>query len=112
MEYPPDAIFYVRISFMTPKDAFAQRVIEINEDLLAFFTGQPGFVRGYWLASHEPKGEIGRVTVWRSEADADRAATTQHVLAVRSELLRLIEEDSHVERSFTAYDPQLAKASP
>jgi len=30
---------------------------------------------------------------------------------VRAELMRHIEEDSHVERSYTAYDPQLAQAS-
>jgi hypothetical protein len=37
--------------------------------------------------------------------DADQAAQSQHVLSLRSELLLLIEEGSHVEHSYEAFDP-------
>lgn len=108
MDYPTDATFYVRLSLMIPKPGHEGRVSEIMEDLLAFLRTQPGHVRGYKLVRTYPYAGIGRLTVWQSEQDADNAAQTAHVLAVRSELLQITEED-HVERAYTAYDPQLAK---
>ena len=109
MDYPNDAIFYVRLSLMNPRPGEDERVSQIQDDLLDFFSSQPGYVRGYKVLSGDPQGRCGRLTVWKSEHEADNAANTQHVLAVRSRLLQLIEEDSHVERSYTAFDPQLAK---
>ena len=47
-------------------------------------------------------GDIGRVTVWKSQEDADNTAQTNHVLSRRSDLIPLIEEGSHEERSFFA----------
>ncbi len=113
MDYPAEATFYVRLSLMHPKPGQEERVSQIMDDLLSFLANQPGYVRGFKLSGepHDPQGRVGRLIVWSSEADANRAATTQHDLSVRSELMRLIEEDSHVERSYTAIDPQLAKTS-
>ena len=113
MDYPADATFYVRLSLMHPRPGRDERVSQITDDLLEFLATQPGYVRGYKLSGelHDPQGRVGRLTVWSSEADANRAATSQHDLAARSELLQLIEEGSHVERSYTAFDPQLASAS-
>jgi quinol monooxygenase YgiN len=103
--------FYVRLSLMVPKRGCAERVSKITDELLDYFSQQPGYVRGYKLTTSDGSGELGRLTVWTSEQEADRVATSEHVLAVRSELMQLIEEDSHVERSFTAFDPQLARAA-
>lgn len=103
--------FYVRLSLMVPKGGCADRVSKITDDLLDYFSKQPGYVRGYKLTTSDGSGELGRLTVWTSEQEADRVATSQHVLAARSELMQLIEEESHLERSFTALDPQLAKAA-
>lgn len=111
MDYPAEATFYLRLSFMNPKPGKEKLASGIMDHLLEFFTTQPGYVRGYALLSGDPQRRVGRITMWKSEEDADRAANTQHVLAVRSELIQLIEEDSHVERSYTAFDPQLARAS-
>ncbi len=111
MQMPADCTFYVRLSLMVPKRGYADRVRELNDDLLDFFSTQPGYVRGYRLTGAEPGGQVGRLTVWLSEREADQTATTQQVLSRRSELLQIIEEDSHVERSFSAYDPQLAKTA-
>lgn len=108
---PGPSTFYVRLSLMLPKRGCADRVAAITDDLLAYFATQPGYVRGYKLSPADGSGEVGRLTVWTSEQEADRVATTQHVLALRSELMQLIEEDSHVERSFMAFDPQLAQAA-
>ncbi len=109
MDYPADATFYVRLSLMVAKDGEKPSVSQMMDDLLDFLATQPGYVRGYKLIREYPDPRMGRLTVWQSEQHADHAAQTQHVLSVRSELMQLIEEDSHIERSYTAYDPQLAK---
>ncbi len=112
MEYPDDATFYARLSLVNPKEGAEERVSAITDDLLEFLATQPGWVRGYKLVRKYPDPRVGRLTVWQSEEDADRAANTQHVLSVRAELLQLIEQDFQIERSYTAYDPQLVKAPP
>jgi hypothetical protein len=115
MDYAAEAKFYVRLTLVNPKAGQDERFSELTDDLLQFFSEQPGYVRGYKMLAREPdapQGRIARLTVWSSEEDADRAATSQHVLSVRSELLQLIEEDSRLALSYTAYDPQLAKGAP
>ncbi len=113
MDYPAEARFYVRLYVMHPKPGQEERVSQILDDLLRFLPTQPGYVRGYKLSGepHDPQGRVGRLIVWSSEADANHAATTQHDLSIRSELMQIIQEDSHVERSYTAFDPQLASSS-
>ncbi len=111
MDYPPEATFYVRLSLMNPKPGQDERVSRLMDDLLQFFPSQPGFVRAYKLVREYPDPKIGRVTVWKSEQDADKAANQQHVLSTRSELLEITEQEYQIERSYTAYDPQLADAS-
>lgn len=93
---------YIRISLMTPKQDAEHEVAAIMDDLLAFYARQQGYVVGYKLLSADEDEQIGRVTIWTDEDAADATAQTRHVLSKRSELNRLIEEDSHVERSYTA----------
>jgi quinol monooxygenase YgiN len=109
MEYPPEATFYVRLSLMSPKPGMRDRVLEMHERLIAWLPSQPGFIRGYIIVSGDPQDRVGHMDVWRSEADAARAAQTDHVLALRSELKLLIDEDTHAEHTYVSYDPQLAK---
>ena len=112
MDYPPEATFYVRLSLMNPKRGQSDRVSQLMDELLQFFPSQPGFVRGYKLVREYPDPKIGRVTIWKSEQDAERAANQQHGLSARSELLEITEEEYHIDRSYTGYDAQLAGASP
>ncbi len=111
MDYPAEATFYIRLSLMNPKPGEEKLVAGLMDNLLEHFAEQPGYVRGYALLDGDPQGRVGRITLWESEEQADRAANTQHVLTVRSEIMQRIEEDSHIERSYTALDPLLAKAS-
>ncbi len=111
MDYPAEATFYIRLSLMNPKPGEEKLVAGLMDNLLEFFAGQPGYVRGYALLDGDPQGRVGRITLWESEEQADHAANTQHVLTVRAEIMQRIEEDSHIERSYTALDPLLAKAS-
>jgi quinol monooxygenase YgiN len=104
MDYPPETTFHVRLSLMVPRPGKVDEVLELHCKLVEWLPGQPGFVRGY-IISGDRWGRVGHLSVYTSEQDADHVAQTDHILAIRSELLRLIEEDSHVERSYTAHDP-------
>jgi hypothetical protein len=97
-----NAQVYVRLSLVVPNPGQEARVSMILDDLLTFYAAQPGYLEGYSLDPQRPGGELGRLTFWRSEDDAEVTAGNQHVMAQRAELLRLIEGDSHVERSFLA----------
>ncbi len=97
-------MLYVRTSLMRPKPGHGRAIAEIMDDLVSFYAKQPGYVLGYKLASADDLGDIGRVTVWRSQDDADAAARITHVMSKRADLQALIEENSHVERSFHAED--------
>lgn len=112
MDYPADATFYVRLSLVQPKEGADDKISAMQDDLLQFFATQPGYVRGYKLIREFPDPRIGRISVWQSEGDAENAAGAQHVLSVRSELIHLIEAEPQIERSYTAFDPQLAAAAP
>jgi quinol monooxygenase YgiN len=111
MEYPSEATFYVRLSLMSPREGMRDRLLEEHRKLVEWLQDQPGFVRGFVIEEEDPDGRVGHLNIYRSEEDADRVAQTDHVLAVRSELMMLIEEGSRVEDSFHSYDPELAKGS-
>ncbi|HEY8489908.1 MAG TPA: antibiotic biosynthesis monooxygenase [Dehalococcoidia bacterium] len=94
---------YIRVSLMRPQVGREEEVERLLTDLLRFFQGQKGFIAGWRVSALDRSGEVGRITVWESEEDADHAANQQHVMAVRSELNLLLEEDAeHVERAFAA----------
>ncbi len=81
---------YVRISLATPREGTRDRLLQLEDELLAFFARQDGFQAGYRLASHDT---VGRVTIWESQTKADHVASAQHTLAVRAEILRLALEN-------------------
>lgn len=93
---------YVRISYMMPKAGQERRVEELLDKLSTFYVNEGGYVSGYRLRPHEgdPNRRMGRFGVWESEEHAVHAAQTEHALALRSELLRVVDEDSHEELSF------------
>jgi hypothetical protein len=99
---------YVRLSLVRPKASQHDKVSEILDELVDFYSTQPGYLHGYTLTSNAPGYQFGRLTFWRSEHDAEATAGDQHVMARRSELLNLIDGRSHIERSYTAV-PHKAK---
>lgn len=110
MTKPSDGTFYIRLSLMIPRSGLEAEVLELHRNLVASLTGQPGFVRGFVITG-DHWGRVGHMSIYESEAAADRVANTQHVLSVRSQLLLLIAEESHVERSYYVDDPQLASGT-
>jgi quinol monooxygenase YgiN len=102
-------MLYARISLMTPKPDAEQQVARIMDDLVAYYAARRGYVSGYKLLSTAEDRQIGRVTIWRSEEDADTAAQSAHVLARRSELLPLVKDD--YDASYYAADGSESLAS-
>ena len=76
----------------------------LEADLLSHSSAQEGFVGGYRLTARDGGREIGRITIWESEEAADRAATTRHVMALRSEPLAVAEAE-RVEMASDAVRP-------
>jgi quinol monooxygenase YgiN len=97
-------VLYIRISLMQPRSGHEEAVAKIMDDLVSFYAKQPGYISGYKIRSADELEHLGRITVWKSEQDAEAAAGTTHVMAKRSELNELIEPDSHAERSYVAED--------
>jgi hypothetical protein len=87
---------------MVPRSGQESRLDEILRKLSDYYVTQPGYITGWVLAPHEHMDtrRFGRVGVWATEDDAERAAQGSHALALRSDLLRVVEEDSHQELSF------------
>jgi hypothetical protein len=87
---------------MTPKPGKQADVAAMMDELVTLYKQHDGFIDGYKLRAADETGDIGRVTVWRSQEDADRTAQSHDVMSRRSDLMPLIEEGSHHERSFFA----------
>jgi hypothetical protein len=89
---------------MQARSDSAGELHRMQEELMDHFSTLPGFIDGYLLASEDGTGCLGRVTVWESAGDADRASQEQHVLVVRSEMSRhLSENEEHrMEQGFEA----------
>jgi hypothetical protein len=98
-----DNVVYVRLSLATPKAGHEEDVARMDDDLMRFFASQPGYLNGYRITGGDAiAGRIGRLSLWRSDRDADAAAQTDHVLSIRSEILLLIADERHIEYSWTA----------
>src|SRR5439155_23774012 len=76
------AVSYVRVSLMRARNGEEQRVHDLLDRLITYYAEQQGYVTGYRLEPTEPEGYIGRIGVWESAEDADRAAQTEHDLAL------------------------------
>jgi hypothetical protein len=91
----------VRFSLYRPlpgRRAEMERLLDSLEDWLS---KQEGYLLGFRFAATDASGDIGRIGIWRSLADADHAADQEHTLAIRAELLRLIDDNgTHIERIF------------
>jgi quinol monooxygenase YgiN len=93
---------YVRIAQMISRPGHEAEVEEILTKLSHYYVQQRGYTTGYHLTPHS-EGSMtrhGRVGVWESEMAAQTAAQTEHHMALRGQLLRLIDEDTHLELSF------------
>lgn len=102
---------YVRVSHMVPRAGQEPELERILRSLSDYYTEQPGYITGWLLTPHEHMDtrRYGRVGVWGTEDDAERAAQGARALALRSDLLRVVEEESHHELSFRGEPDQAHK---
>ena len=91
---------YVRVSIMQPHQHERAQIEKIIDDLLRISATLPGFLSGNRLIPHDESQEIWRIAHWESEHAADLAAQDQRILALRSDLIRVLGEDRHEERGF------------
>lgn len=105
MDYPTEATACIRLSLMHPKKGELEHVLRLQREIVRWLQGKPGYLGGYVIVGGDPQGRVGHVSIYASEHDADQAAQSDHVLAIRSELLLIIEEGSHVEHSYLGVDP-------
>ncbi len=93
---------YIRIAQMISRPGREAEVEEILKKLSEYYPKQRGYMAGYALTPHS-EGNMtrhGRVGIWESEMAAQTAAQTEHHLALRAQLLRVVDEDTHMELSF------------
>ncbi|HXG42047.1 MAG TPA: antibiotic biosynthesis monooxygenase [Dehalococcoidia bacterium] len=95
---------YIRVSLMRPMAGHEAEVESLNRELVAYYRRFPGCLAAYFVQAADGSGELGRVSVWEREEDADRAANDDHSLALRSRLHLLI-QPGHQDRSFQAQAP-------
>lgn len=74
------------------------RVRDLLDRLVAYYRQQPGYMAGYRLEPTEAGGYVGRMGIWQRVEDAERAAQTEHDLALRSQLNMSVVE--HTEYTF------------
>ena len=90
---------YVRVSIMKPMEGREQGVEEINRQLADFYRQQPGCIQSSFMKSNDGSGDMGRVSFWKSEEEADHAAVLSTSMALRSQLHLMIRA-GHQDRSF------------
>ncbi|MSP78957.1 MAG: hypothetical protein EXR67_05330 [Dehalococcoidia bacterium] len=86
-----------RISLMKVTPGNRKELEHLQEALEEFLSKQKGFVMGISFESLNDKETIGRITLWVSEEDANRGATLDHTVAIRSRM-HLIMEPGHMEQ--------------
>jgi len=89
---------------MRSKDPSSTEAGKIVDELIKYMSNQPGYITGWRMTAQDGTGLLGRITVWNSEADADRAAQTDHVLSLRSQLNPLVEDGSHEEHALEGHE--------
>lgn len=90
---------YVRISIAKPSagqsDAVRSIMKRINEAVIA----QDGCQVAYMLTPSDNSGELARMAIYDNQESAEKAANSQTVMSLRSQMHQIVEA-GHVERAF------------
>lgn len=86
---------YVRLTVLRPLPGRGNEALSLLRQIDGMFSRAPGLV-GSLLFRRRPaagcENYIGRLSVWETEADANRAALDDRTLALRSRLLMVTRE--------------------
>jgi quinol monooxygenase YgiN len=78
---------YVRITRFKPIEHWRDEIVKELDSYMEWLKIQPGFSCGLRLFPLHHPDEVARLAVWEDRSYADHAATTEHALAVRSDML-------------------------
>ena len=90
---------YIRISIAKPRSGEEARLREVLERINTEASTHEGCLETYVLHPHDNSGELARLAVYADEAAAEAAASSESMLALRSEMHMLV-EPGHSERAF------------
>ena len=79
-------VAYIRLSLAAPPPDRLVEVRQYYEELVAYAAALPGFVMGWVVVPGFGDGEVGRLTVWETEAAANRAANDLHMMALHAQV--------------------------
>src|SRR5690242_4527557 len=95
-------MLYIRISLMVPAPGHEDAAIELLDAVANYCAEQRGYLGAYVLHPQPANGMIGRVTLWEDEESASLTAQSAHMLALRSELDRVVLDNHRLEFGFHA----------
>ena len=75
---------YIRLTVATPPPERLAEVREQYQEIIAYVSTFPGYEFGWVVAPGYGDGEVGRLTIWQSEAAANSAATDPHAMALHA----------------------------
>ena len=98
---------FIRISLMTPRPDKEEELANLLDSLVEYFHGMPGFIAAYRLSGdqHSTDKRTGRLSIWESEAHANRMSSDEHDFALQAEIKLLAIDTTHEEHSFTGTVP-------
>lgn len=94
---------YIRISIAKPRQGEGARVEELMRKINELAAAAEGCRETFLLKPHDNSGEVARMAIYEDEGSAEKAASTQSVLALRSQM-HLLVEPGHSERAFFTED--------
>ena len=77
---------YIRVSMVAPPPERMADVRRRYEEIVAYVATFPGYISGWVVAPGHGEEQVGRLTIWQSEADANHAATDAHAIALHSQV--------------------------
>ena len=78
---------YVRLTLLEPRPGAEDELRRLLLELDASLAEAPGLLLS--LVVSQASGRLGRISLWLSKEEANREATSQRILALRSRLLFL-----------------------
>ena len=86
-----------RFSLVKAEGDRKDEVVQLYQQLDEIHRTADGYVASCIFVNPSDPREVGRLALWRSHADADRAATPVHVVALRSQIHEAI-QPGHTEK--------------
>ena len=94
------AVKVMRMTIVYPKPDRVRETVALLKKLGEHMAAQPGFVEDYSLEEHGERTVVGRASVWENAAALHRAAASDHVIALRSQIIGTNPQAEHHDYMF------------